>query len=39
MPEEFTLDASGPDEYQYFEVDPGFNEDKTTKERRARRRT
>jgi mono/diheme cytochrome c family protein len=28
MPEEFTLDASGPDEYQYFEVDPGFTEDK-----------
>jgi hypothetical protein len=28
MPEEFTLDASGPDEYQYFVVDPGFTEDK-----------
>ncbi len=27
MPEEFTLEASGPDEYQYFEVDPGFKED------------
>jgi mono/diheme cytochrome c family protein len=26
-PEEFTLEASGPDEYQYFEVDPGFKED------------
>ncbi len=28
MPEEFTLDASGPDEIQYFEADPGFKEDK-----------
>jgi hypothetical protein len=27
MPEAFTLEASGPDEYQYFEVDPGFKED------------
>ncbi|MBL8207907.1 MAG: hypothetical protein JNM09_26980 [Blastocatellia bacterium] len=27
MPQEFTLEASGPDEYQYFEVDPGFKED------------
>ncbi|MFN0119652.1 MAG: c-type cytochrome [Blastocatellia bacterium] len=27
MPEAFTLEASGPDEYQYFEVDPGFRED------------
>lgn len=27
LPEEFTLAASGPDEYQYFEVDPGFKED------------
>ena len=27
MPEEFTLEASGPDEYQYFEADPGFRED------------
>jgi len=27
MPEEFTLEASGPDEYQYFEVDPGFKQD------------
>jgi len=24
MPEEFTLDASGPDEYQYFEVQTNF---------------
>ncbi|MCI0388958.1 MAG: cytochrome c [Acidobacteria bacterium] len=28
MPEEFTLDADGPDEIQYFEADPGFKEDK-----------
>jgi hypothetical protein len=27
MPETFTLDANGPDEYQYFEVDPGFTKD------------
>ncbi|MBK9316720.1 MAG: cytochrome c [Acidobacteria bacterium] len=27
MPETFTLEAEGPDEYQYFEVDPGFKED------------
>jgi len=27
MPEPFTLEASGPDEYQYFVVDPGFKED------------
>ncbi|MDX2040876.1 MAG: cytochrome c [Acidobacteriota bacterium] len=27
MPETFTLEASGPDEYQYFEVDPGFKRD------------
>jgi mono/diheme cytochrome c family protein len=27
MPETFTLEASGPDEYQYFEVDPGFQKD------------
>ena len=26
MPETFTLEASGPDEYQYFEVDPGFKQ-------------
>jgi mono/diheme cytochrome c family protein len=36
MPEEFTLDASGPDEYQYFEVDPGFNEDKYVQMAEAR---
>ncbi len=28
MPEEFTLDANGPDEYQHFVIDPGFTEDK-----------
>ena len=27
MPEEFTLDASGPDEYQYFEIQTNFKED------------
>jgi mono/diheme cytochrome c family protein len=27
MPETYTLEANGPDEYQYFEVDPGFKED------------
>jgi mono/diheme cytochrome c family protein len=27
MPEAYTLEASGPDEYQYFVVDPGFKED------------
>jgi hypothetical protein len=28
MPEAFTLEANGPDEYQNFEIDPGFTEDK-----------
>ncbi len=28
MPEEFTLNASGPDENQFFEIDPGFTEDR-----------
>src|SRR5215470_16957127 len=28
MPEEFTLEASGPDEYQYFEIPTNFTEDK-----------
>ena len=36
MPEEFTLDASGPDEYQYFEVDSGFTEDKYVQMAEAR---
>ena len=28
MPEAYALEASGPDEIQYFEADPGFTEDK-----------
>jgi len=36
LPEEFTLAASGPDEYQYFEVDPGFTEDKYVQMSEAR---
>jgi hypothetical protein len=28
MPEEFTLEATGPDEYQYFEIPTSFTEDK-----------
>jgi hypothetical protein len=36
IPEEFTLEASGPDEYQYFEVDPGFTEDKYVQMAEAR---
>ncbi|MGH9579252.1 MAG: hypothetical protein ACRD3R_17575, partial [Terriglobales bacterium] len=36
LPEEFTLAASGPDEYQYFEVDPGFAEDKYVQMAEAR---
>jgi mono/diheme cytochrome c family protein len=36
MPEEFTLEATGPDEYQYFEVDPGFTEDKYVQMAEAR---
>jgi hypothetical protein len=28
MPEEFTLEASGPDEYQYFEIPTNFKEDR-----------
>ncbi|MCI0525108.1 MAG: cytochrome c [Acidobacteria bacterium] len=36
LPEEFTLAASGPDEYQYFEVDPGFTEDKYVQMAEAR---
>ncbi|HKX26982.1 MAG TPA: hypothetical protein VJ302_04735, partial [Blastocatellia bacterium] len=28
MPEEFTLDATGPDEYQYFTIPTGFTEDR-----------
>lgn len=36
MPEEFTVEAEGPDEYQYFEVDPGFTEDKYVQMAEAR---
>jgi hypothetical protein len=36
MPEEFMLDAAGPDEYQYFEVDAGFTEDKFVQMAEAR---
>jgi mono/diheme cytochrome c family protein len=36
MPEEFTLDASGPDEYQYFEVPTNFTEDKYVQMAEAR---
>jgi copper type II ascorbate-dependent monooxygenase-like protein len=27
MPDEFTIAATGPDEYQYFTIDPNFKED------------
>jgi hypothetical protein len=36
MPEEFTLDANGPDEYQYFQIDPKFTEDKYVQMAEAR---
>src|SRR5215475_14076025 len=36
MPEEFTLEANGPDEYQHFVVDPGFTEDKYVQMAEAR---
>jgi hypothetical protein len=36
MPEEFTLAASGPDEYQYFEVPTNFTEDKYVQMAEAR---
>jgi mono/diheme cytochrome c family protein len=36
MPEEFTLDANGPDEYQHFVIDPGFTEDKYVQVAEAR---
>src|SRR5688572_9627388 len=36
MPEEFTLDASGPDEYRYFQIDPKFTEDKYVQMAEAR---
>ncbi len=36
MPEEFTLEANGPDEYQHFQIDPGFTEDKYVQMAEAR---
>jgi len=36
MPEEFTLDATGPDEYQYFEIPTNFTEDKYVQAAEAR---
>jgi hypothetical protein len=36
MPEEFTLEASGPDEYRYFQIDPKFTEDKYVQMAEAR---
>jgi mono/diheme cytochrome c family protein len=36
MPEEFTLDANGPDEYRYFQIDPKFTEDKYVRMAEAR---
>jgi hypothetical protein len=36
MSEEFTLDAEGPDEYQYFEIQTNFKEDKYVQMAEAR---
>ena len=36
MPEEYTIDASGPDEYQYFDVPTNFKEDKYVQMAEAR---
>ncbi len=36
MPEDYTLEASGPDEYQYFEVATNFTEDKYVQMAEAR---
>src|SRR5262245_55468696 len=36
MPDEFTLEANGPDEYQHFVIDPGFTEDKYVQMAEAR---
>jgi Copper type II ascorbate-dependent monooxygenase, C-terminal domain len=36
MPEEFTLAASGPDEYQYFEIPTNFKEDRYVQMAEAR---
>ena len=36
MPEEFTLEANGPDEYHHFLIDTGFTEDKYVQMAEAR---
>jgi mono/diheme cytochrome c family protein len=36
MKEPYTVEATGPDEYQYFEIDPGFTEDKYVRAVEAR---
>src|SRR5499433_963014 len=36
MPEDFTLEANGPDEYQYFDVPTNFTEDKYVQMAEAR---
>ena len=36
MPEEYTVEASGPDEYQYFDVPTNFTEDKWVQMAEAR---
>jgi len=36
MPEEYTVEASGPDEYQYFDVSTNFKEDKYVQMAEAR---
>lgn len=36
MKEAYTVEATGPDEYQYFELDPGFTEDKYVRAVEAR---
>lgn len=36
MPEPYTVEATGPDEYQYFEVPTGFTEDKYVRAIEAR---
>src|SRR5262245_30697507 len=36
MPEEFRLEANGPDEYRYFQIDPKFTEDKYVQMAEAR---
>jgi hypothetical protein len=36
MPQEFTLEASGPDEYQYFEIETNFKEDRYVQMAEAR---